>query len=62
MISDSSNDECEWIGRVLDPVSYKVVDDGKAFIVVTLLSSVKMFAIKNKETKRIENIEVSFII
>jgi len=62
LISDPSNDECDWIERVLDPVSDKVVDDGKAFTVATLSSSVKMFAIKNRETKRIENIENTFII
>jgi len=46
----------------LDPGSYKVVDDDKSLTVAALLSSVKMFAIKNMDTKRIEKIEVSLII
>ena len=69
VILDSSKDLSGWIARSFDSKSSPIVDDdsevgncglGIDFSFTPPLSSVKMIVIINMETKRIENIDVSF--
>jgi hypothetical protein len=71
VILDSSKDLSDWIVRPFDSTSDTIVNDdsdvgtcalGKDFTLITPLSSVKVIAVYNIETKRIENIDASFVI